>query len=145
MIRVSRTLGGVPFFRRDCIRADLTYIDNLCEVIAGALKNPIRSRSPVYNITNGEPGCLQEVVVDLLRDIGMPHRILHMPYGIGLAAAVTLESVYRIPWITGEPSLTRYSVGLFHYHQTLDITEALRELGHNPSISLAEGLRRTAE
>ncbi len=145
LVRVSRKLGGVPFFRRDCILADLTYIDNVCEVIAGALRNPIRTRSPVYNVTNGEPGCLQEAVSNLLRDIGEPHRIIHVPYGIGVAATVTLESVHRMRWITGEPLLTRYAVGLLRYHQTLDITKARRELGYDPSISLAEGLRRTAE
>jgi nucleoside-diphosphate-sugar epimerase len=44
-----------------------------------------------------------------------------------------------------EPLLTSYRVGAISYDMTLDNINAKTHLGYLPPVSLAEGIRRTAE
>jgi nucleoside-diphosphate-sugar epimerase len=44
-----------------------------------------------------------------------------------------------------EPLMTRYSAGVLAFSQTLDIGALRAELGYEPKVSIAEGLRRHAD
>jgi nucleoside-diphosphate-sugar epimerase len=66
-----------------------------------------------------------------------------VPYAVAKLAVEAWELQARI---TGrEPRLTRYSLGVLRYDQTLDITRAKNNLGYVPNVSIADGLRRFAE
>ena len=76
--------------------------------------------------------------------LGLSARLRSVPYP--LAAAVAAAGEWWADHVTHrEPRVTRYSLGLLAYSQTLDISAARRELGYEPKVSIDEGLRRYAD
>ncbi|MTV88428.1 NAD(P)-dependent oxidoreductase, partial [Streptococcus pneumoniae] len=63
-----------------------------------------------------------------------------VPASLLSAIASTLEFIYKILHLKGEPVLTRYTYYLLRYSQTLDISKAERDLGYRPRISISEGI-----
>lgn len=64
-----------------------------------------------------------------------------LPQWIALKAANVLEAWGEMS--KREPQLTRYTVALLARHQTYDISRAIHDLGYEPKVSVAEGLRKT--
>ncbi|WP_087022944.1 NAD-dependent epimerase/dehydratase family protein [Thaumasiovibrio subtropicus] len=125
---------------------DLTYVDNVADACLLALETTDkRRRGEIYNITNGTPTTLQSVLSQLFDALGQPVRFRHLSYPWIKPLIHLVERVCQ--WLPHqpEPVLTRYSAALLHYHQTLDIRKAQRELGYHPHVSLEEGIERYAK
>ena len=60
--------------------------------------------------------------------------------GMAEGMAVLMEAIARSICMGKEPILTRYTVGLLAYSQTLDITAATQDLGYRASVTLDRGL-----
>ncbi|AZZ94070.1 NAD-dependent epimerase/dehydratase family protein [Hahella sp. KA22] len=120
---------------------DLTYVDNVADAAILALQQPVE-RGSVFNISNGEPVRLLDALTQLFNAMGRPTPIKTLPYGA--LAPVIAGAEWLRTHLPGrpEPKLTRYSAGLFHYHQTLDISKARTQLGYAPAVSIAEGIER---
>ena len=58
---------------------------------------------------------------------------------------VVLSPFYSALFITKEPTLTKYGVGVFSIGQTLDITAAKKELGYKPVVSMEQGINQFAQ
>ncbi len=125
--------------------ADLTYIDNAVDAVLAALNAPVHCRGRWYNITNGEPHRLWEVLSTLCAMLDAPLRSGRIPRSVAMAVATLLERIAARRSDYPEPVLTRYSVAVLSYHQTLDIGAARRDLGYEPRVSMVEGLGRTVE
>ncbi len=120
---------------------DMTYVENVADAIHLALAKRAVSQN-IFNITNGEPTHVLDILRQLFASTLLPIRLRTLPYGL-IAPVIRLQEDLRklIPSMT-EPRLTRYSAAMFHYHQTLDISKAKKILGYTPKISLAEGIER---
>lgn len=121
---------------------DMTYIENVVHAMALASEAPVSSGS-VFNVTNGEPVVLRDVLGALFKALGSEVKLGAMPYPLMAAAAYAAEAVSAIT--RREPTLTRYGVGALAFDMTLDISCAREQLGYAPVVSMEKAIELTAE
>ncbi len=124
---------------------DPIYIDNAAEahlLAADRLEpgSPIAGKS--YFVTQGETIALWEMIDNLLGAAGMGpvRRTISRP--LALAAAGLLEATYRLSGRRDEPPMTRFLARQLSTTHWFSIQAARRDLGYEPRVSIAEGLRR---
>jgi nucleoside-diphosphate-sugar epimerase len=135
---------GIPLIRQGQALIDVTYHDNVIAALRCCQQAPSNLSGNIYNITNGEPIKLIDLLTSLSQQLGYPFRYKALPFRLGYAIATALESTAAL-FNRSEPILTRYTLGLLAFSQTLDIRKARSELGYHPPIALAEGLTRFAK
>lgn len=143
--RVLRILrerrGRLPLPRGGAALLDLTYSGNVVRAMELATTGSHIPSGEAFNITNGEPEILRNVIEALLSSLQVSFQIVAMPYRVLDATARVAEACAAL---TGrEPAFTRYGIGALHYDMTLDIQKARRVLGYRPVESLADGISET--
>ena len=140
--------GRLRFIDGGHNRMDTTYIDNAAHAHLAAL-DQLRPGSAcagrAYFISNGEPMASRDIVNALLRAAGVPTVEKSIPFGVAYAAGAVLETAWRMFSLSGEPPMTRFLAEQLSTPHWYDISAAARDLGYQPQVSIAEGLRRTAE
>lgn len=121
---------------------DLTYIDNIIDALVLCVSSPWATLGKKYNITNGEPVKLWEMIAKLCAELGYPYPHHRISYRVADSLAAALEILYGLLPGYPEPPLTRYTVSVVAQSATLNIEAARRELGYQPRVSLAEGFAR---
>ena len=139
MPRVLRVLkrGWFPVFSEDDCWVDLTCVENVVDALILAMNAGSQVDGKKFNITNGEPVKISEMVRQLARYLGINPKMIRIPYGFADYVARILERFS----FGREPILTRYSVGLLGRSQTLDISAARRDLHYVPKKSINQGLQ----
>lgn len=122
---------------------DLTYVDNVVYAIKLALNSKDSCIGQAYNITNGEPVYLLEIIRELAKELGFKYNVRKIPYFLAFNYARILEFAYSFILKNKEPAFTKYSIALLYNNQTLDITKAKKELGYLPLVDMKEGFKRT--
>lgn len=133
--------GRVPLPHGGKTVLDLTYVDNVVHAmwLASTVQGVVSGS--VYNVTNGAPREIGQVLAELYAQRGKPFAVRSVPYPVLDCAARAMEAVSAF---TGkEPKFTRYSIGALAYDMTLDIGKIERELGYEPQVGMEEALRRT--
>ncbi|GLQ75026.1 NAD-dependent epimerase/dehydratase family protein [Vibrio penaeicida] len=128
---------------------DLTYVDNVADAAILACENAKNIESgSILNISNDEPKPVLDILHSLFQQ-SSHHQGSNTRVNIkGLPYSWLLPILTANEWIRTklpsrpEPKITRYSAGLFHYHQTLDISRAKELLGYKPHVSIEEGIQR---
>lgn len=134
---------GIPCFTKRDPTVDITYVGNVAHAIWLAISAPSSCLGKKYNITNGEPMLLRNILKLLFTELSIPLRTRSIPYPLANAYAFLAEIKGRV---TGkEPLLTRYGLGVMAYSQTLSIEKAKQELNYNPIISINEGIKQYAD
>lgn len=142
ILRVLRERDGrLPLPRGGVARFDLTYVENVIHAMQLATTREDLPSGEVFNITNGEPATLRDVLAAIFVPLGVAYRIVALPYPVLDAAARAMEAYASLSG--AEPALTRYSVGTLNYDMTLDIEKARRMLGYQPIVPLSEGIELT--
>lgn len=134
----------IPMFGSGQPLVDITYVDNVTEALMRCLYADPIVLGQKYNITNGEPVQLWEAMTRLFELLNKPMRTKKIAYPAAYSTASLLELAAKLPGLAQEPLLTRYTVGILAFSQTLNIEKAQRELGYRPLVSVEEGLRRFA-
>lgn len=143
LLRVM-TQGPMPIMRGGRIQLDLTYIDNAVEAAWLAITRPLPRAVNTYNVSNGEPRELLDVLTVMAREFGLPLRTKKVPWPLVELVARGLETFARLG--SGkEPPLTRYSAGVLAFSQTLDVSALRDELVWRARVGIDEGIRRHAE
>ena len=138
------TQGAMPIMRGGRIHLDLTYIDNAVEAVWRAATLPLPRDVNTWNVSNGEPRELLDVLTVMAREFGLPLRTRRVPWPLVDFVARCLEILARLG--SGqEPPLTRYSVGVLAFSQTLDVSALRNDLGWQPKVGIDEGIRRHAK
>jgi nucleoside-diphosphate-sugar epimerase len=122
--------------------ADLTYIENVVDALLLCADAGQHTLGKKYNISNGEPVVLWDLIEKIAKSLGYHLAGWHVPYGLADFLAGLMEVIYRFIPGRPEPPLTRYSVGIVALSTTLDITAARQELGYTPRISIEEGVEK---
>jgi 2-alkyl-3-oxoalkanoate reductase len=117
-------------------RVDFTSMDNLNAALLSCLAVGEEALGRVYNISNGEPVPLWEVVNHVLRRLDLPPVTRHLPYALAYGAAALNEGICRLLPGRPEPSLFRLGVAVMARDFSLDISLARRYLGYEPRVSL---------
>jgi nucleoside-diphosphate-sugar epimerase len=118
---------------------DLTYIENVVDALLLCATSPQTTLGKKYNITNGTPVKMWEMIEKLCQALGYEFPRRSISYNSALAAATFLEIIYALLPGNPEPPFTRYVVGLLAKSTTLDISAARQELGYQPRVSNEEG------
>jgi nucleoside-diphosphate-sugar epimerase len=128
--------------------SDFTYVDNLVDALLAADARlveggPVAGRP--YFITNGEPMPFFDFVKEVLRELKLPPIVGAVPYPVAYAAAAVREGLdtLRGGTLNAEDGMTRFAVRYMVRHHYFSIARAQRDLGYEPRVNLAEGIRRT--
>ncbi|NMU06982.1 UDP-glucose 4-epimerase, partial [Vibrio parahaemolyticus] len=97
-----------------------------------------------FNISNNEPMPIETVLQALCVGLNLKVTLQSLPYGVVSPLLKLSEQIRRRLPHQPEPRLTSYSAGLFNYHQTLDISKAIKNLNYQPLFSIQEGLQQYA-
>jgi nucleoside-diphosphate-sugar epimerase len=121
---------------------DLTYVENVVDALLLCASAPELLMNRKYNITNGEPLPLWDLIRKVCEALGFEYPRRRISYPAALGLATVLEMVNSLLPGRPEPLLTRYMVGVLAKSTTLDISAARRDLGYIPRISVEEGFQR---
>lgn len=146
MPRLMRAMekGRVPLPRNGQALMDITYIDNAVEAVELALTRKLPQPVNIYNVSNGTPIRLCDLLELISRSFALPFHTLKIPHSLLHTLAHGMELASLIRGGQSEPLLTRYSAGVLAFSQTLDITAIQRDLGYTPRVSIEEGIKRHA-
>ncbi len=120
---------------------DLTYVDNVIDALLLCVKSPHSTLGQKYNITNGEPMPLIDLLNKVFSLLDVPFNYKQVPFSTGYMLAGMMEWVGKTVAGGKEPPLTRYTIGLLGKSQTLDISKARKELGYEPRVSIDDGIK----
>ena len=132
---------GIPLFADGKQKVDVTCVENVAYALRLALENERYSRQ-TYNITNDEPIEFKEILTLFFNEMGTEGKYLKWNYRPILTLVSILEKIYKLFGIEKEPPLTKYTLYLMRYSQTLNIDKAKKELGYYPQISVLEGVKK---
>lgn len=121
-------------------KVDFTSVHNLNEVLLSGLLAAGPALGKVYNISNGQPVPLWDVVNYVLRRLDLPPVDRHVPFGIAHAAATLNETVCKLLPGRPEPSLFRLGVAVMARDFSLDISRARQYLEYDPTASVWSAL-----
>jgi nucleoside-diphosphate-sugar epimerase len=142
LLRASQTTG-IPLIRGGHFLMDLTYIDNLISALVLCRAGDSQLNGQIYNISNGEPIYFHDLLKSIDEHLTSGLRLKPMPRSIATGIATCLELGHRALRLTQEPLLTRYTVGVLGYSQTLNIQKAKTELGYHPPVTLSTGITKS--
>jgi len=143
LLRVAAR-GWLPLVDSGTAVVDLTYVDNVVDAVVAAVRAPTEVDGHTYNISNGEPWTVAVLLKTIAATFGLDVRLVPVPFGVAYAAATALELLARLQPAQPEPLLTRAAVHALGRSQTLSIEAARRDLAYHPSVSVSEGITRTA-
>jgi nucleoside-diphosphate-sugar epimerase len=118
---------------------DLTYIENVVDALLLCAESPPNTLGKKYNISNGEPVKIWELVGRICDELDLPHPKRKISHPVANGVATALELLYGLIPSHPEPPLTRISVSMLANNTTLDISAAKNELGYKPKVSVDEG------
>ena len=127
---------------------DISYIDNVAHAHILAAKNLSETGTAAgkpYFISQGEPVNLWDWINELFvaMDIDKVQASLSFPVAYRLGGV--LEAIYKMIRLKKEPQMTRFLAEQLAKSHYFSIENAQKDLGYQPVISTAEGLRRTVQ
>lgn len=138
---VART-GVFPLPRGGKAWTDVTYVDNVVAAVRAAVDRGPEVEGKAFNITNGEPIQVRDLLRRLMSALGLHARLIPVPRALISMLARLSEQAAALRGAAREPRLTSYAVGLLAYSQTLSIEAARSVLGYCPTVSIDEGMER---
>ncbi|UFQ98585.1 NAD-dependent epimerase/dehydratase family protein [Pseudomonas wenzhouensis] len=121
-------------------KVDFTSVHNLNDALFSALLASGPALGQAYNISNGAPVPLWDVVNYVLRRLQLPPVTRHVPLPLAYAAATLNEGICRVLPGRPEPSLFRLGVAVMARDFSLNIDRARDYLDYEPRASLWEAL-----
>lgn len=118
---------------------DFTSVKNVAHAVCLATKSDNQIDGKVFNISDGSPVAIWELVEDTLIKLGYQPNLKSINYRLVYSVATISEIVHKV-FKLGEPVLTRYGIGLLKYSQTLDISNAIQFLDYKPVITTEESI-----
>jgi nucleoside-diphosphate-sugar epimerase len=143
LLRASDRMG-IPLIRHGKAAIDMTYIDNVVYALRCCQQAPDSLSGRVYNITNGEPMTLIDLLERLSQQLGAVLKFKPMSFPLAYGLATAMEGAATL-LSRSEPILTRYTLGLLTFSQTLAIDAAITDLGYQPQVTIDEGIAQFSQ
>lgn len=135
LIQMQRK-GRLSIIGNGLNKVDVTSVQNLNDALFSGLLAGGEALGKVYNISNGAPVPLWDVVNYVLRQLGLPPVTRHVPYPLAYAVAALNEAVCKVLPGQPEPTLFRLGVAVMAKDFSLDITRARQYLDYDPQVSV---------
>ena len=119
---------------------DITGVQNVIHAIIKSLHADGEALGSAYNITNGNPVRLWDVINGLLVALGKEAISKRIPTKIAMGLAGFLEWEYRMFHGNSEPPLTKFGIGVLANSMTLNIDRARRFLDYQPIQTNQQGI-----
>lgn len=132
--------NGILLINNGKVWIDITDVDNVVDALLLCKDAPINLLGRTFNITNGEPMYLIDLLENLSKKLGFPLKVRQVSYHTAYWLAALLEISFKALQSKKEPMLTRFTLGRLAFSQTLDIRASREELGYCPRVSVNEGL-----
>ena len=131
-----------PLLRGGAAKIDLTYVDDVVRAIQCALREDTQLDGQVFNLSGGQVLPVRDIVTQTCAAAGITARWRAVPLAPALALARLSEAAALLPKMPA-PIVTRYTLGLFAYAQSLNISKACNLLQWVPKVQFANGLVAT--
>ncbi len=131
------------FWRKDVLVWP-TYIENLVDLLLLIAEDP-RAVGNGYLVHDGESVTLQDFCKGIAETLGVKQVNTRIPYFAAYAAAIAMESLWKMLGITARPLLTTYTVKNLGSRLRFSIERAGRELGWKPKVSFKMGFAKTMD
>ena len=138
LVRAARR-GRFPLIEAGRATIDVTCVENVVDGLLLAMDAGPAAVGKAFNLTNGEPLTVVDLLSRFIRAAGLGVTLVPWSRARANAVATVLETLARLTGSRWEPPLTRYSVGVLAWSQTLNIDAARRLLGYAPRVTLDEG------
>ncbi|WXL24962.1 NAD(P)-dependent oxidoreductase [Ectopseudomonas mendocina] len=117
-------------------KVDFTSVHNLNQALMTCLHVNGEALGKVYNLSNGAPVPLWDVVNYVLRRLELPPVTRHMPFKLAYTAAALNEGICKLLPGKPEPSLFRLGVTVMGKDFSLDISRAREYLDYDPQVTI---------
>jgi nucleoside-diphosphate-sugar epimerase len=128
---------------------DVTYVENAAEahlLAADALATEAApAAGKAYFVSQGQPENCWQWVDEVLTQIGLPPVKRSMSLNSARRIGAVCDTVYSLLRLAGDPPMTRFLAAQLATSHWFDISAARRDLGYEPRVSTAEGMRRLGE
>jgi 2-alkyl-3-oxoalkanoate reductase len=128
---------------------DICYVENAAAAHLAAADALAAPDSPAagraYYISQGEPVNCWQWIDEILALAGLPPVRKSMSLKAAWRLGAVCEAAYSLLRLRGEPPMTRFLAAQLARSHWYDISAARRDLGYEPKISTAEGMRRLGE
>jgi nucleoside-diphosphate-sugar epimerase len=124
---------------------DVTYVTNVVAAVQAIMQDDVPADGRVFNITNGEPMQVRELLHHLFGALDLKVRMIPVSRRIAVALGRASEVIANGLPGRPEPRLSRYGAGVLGFSQTLDISAARQQFGYAPTVSVVEGIGRFAQ
>jgi nucleoside-diphosphate-sugar epimerase len=103
----------------------------------------LRAEGRSYLLVNDEPVIQRDFIGAISAELDAPLPRRQVPYGLVLKLATAGETLARLARTRRPPPVMRYGIQLLGGENRFIITRAREELGFEPLVDLAEGVRRS--
>jgi len=117
-------------------KVDFTSIHNLNEALLSSLLVTGSALGKAYNISNGTPIPIWDVVNYVMRKMELPPVTRYRSFGLGYSAAAINEAACMLWPGRPEPTLSRIGMQVMSRDFTLDISRAQYYLDYQPKVSV---------
>jgi 2-alkyl-3-oxoalkanoate reductase len=104
-----------------------------------------RATGRSYLLVNDEQVTQRDFIGAIASELDAPVPTRRVPYGLALKLAAATEALARLAGGRRPPPVMRYGIQLLGGDNRLMITRAREELGFEPLVDLADGVRRSVE
>ncbi|MEZ4813659.1 MAG: NAD(P)-dependent oxidoreductase [Bdellovibrionota bacterium] len=124
--------GYYPLIGTGLQKIDVTNITNLCQAVEKALLVNSTLSGEVYNVSNGEPITLLELIEEIKLHCGAPVKTIKIPKTIALFAAKVFEGLHALGVAPQNFWLHPLEVAVMTQDMTLNVDKIKRDLGYVP-------------
>ncbi|UVM71253.1 NAD-dependent epimerase/dehydratase family protein [Pseudomonas alvandae] len=117
-------------------KVDFTSVQNLNEALLSSLLATDSALGKAYNISNGTPVPLWDVVNYVMRKMEVPQVRRYRPYGLAYSLGAVNEGLCTLWPGRPEPTLSRLGMQVMNRNFTLDISRARHYLDYDPQVGL---------
>ena len=104
--------GRIPLIDGGRALLDMSYVDNVADVLIAAALHAAPLRGRAYNVSNGEPISVADLMRAVVDGLGLKARFIPIRFLLAYAAAAAMETAANLRPSRPEPVLTRYTVGV---------------------------------
>jgi 2-alkyl-3-oxoalkanoate reductase len=125
-------------------RLPLIYVRDAARGVLLASEAP-RAERRSYLLVNDERVTQRDFVAAIAAELDAPMPTRRVPYGLALKLGRAAEAVARLARTRRPPPVMRYGIQLLGGDNRFIITRAREELGFEPLVDLAEGVRSSVD